>query len=130
MALNNITIMGRLTRDPELKYMQSGTATANFTMAVDRDYKDSNGETPTDFIQVQFMGKQAETVANYFNKGSQIVVIGSMRVNQYEQDGQKKSYAFVNGRSFSFVAGSKSDGQKPSGSPSEFAAVDDDDVPF
>ena len=45
MAVNNIVLMGRLTRDPELKYMQSGTATANFTMAVDRDYKDSNGET-------------------------------------------------------------------------------------
>ncbi|MDB8821403.1 single-stranded DNA-binding protein [Peptostreptococcus anaerobius] len=129
MALNNITIMGRLTRDPELKYMQSGTATINFTVAVDRDYKDNSGNTPVDFIPVQFMGKQAETIANYFNKGSMIAVIGSMRINKYEKDGQKRDFTFVAGRSFSFVAGGKSEGNQASGQP-EFSAVDDDDVPF
>lgn len=129
MALNNITIMGRLTRDPELKYMQSGTGTINFTVAVDRDYKDNSGNTPVDFIPVQFMGKQAETIANYFNKGSMIAVIGSMRINKYEKDGQKRDFTFVAGKSFSFVAGGKSEGNQASGQP-EFSAVDDDDVPF
>ncbi|WP_455256737.1 single-stranded DNA-binding protein [Peptoniphilus asaccharolyticus] len=129
MALNNITIMGRLTRDPELKYMQSGTGTINFTVAVDRDYKDNSGNTPVDFIPVQFMGKQAETIANYFNKGSMIAVIGSMRINKYEKDGQKRDFTFVAGRSFSFVAGGKSEGSQASGQP-DFSAVDDDDVPF
>lgn len=129
MAVNNIVLMGRLTRDPELKYMQSGTATINFTMAVDRDYKDNSGNIPVDFIPVQFMGKQAETIANYFNKGSMIAVIGSMRINKYEKDGQKRDFAFVAGRSFSFVAGGKSEGNQTSGQP-EFSAVDDDDVPF
>lgn len=121
--------MGRLTRDPELKYMQSGTGTINFTVAVDRDYKDNSGNTPVDFIPVQFMGKQAETIANYFNKGSMIAVIGSMRINKYEKDGQKRDFTFVAGRSFSFVAGGKSEGNQISGQP-EFSAVDDDDVPF
>src|SRR3712207_1028702 len=121
MALNNITIMGRLTRDPELKYMQSGTATINFTVAVDRDYKDNSGNIPVDFIPVQFMGKQAETIANYFNKGSMIAVIGSMRINKYEKDGQKRDFTFVAGRSFSFVSGK---GNQVSGQP-EFSAVDD-----
>lgn len=129
MALNNITIMGRLTRDPELKYMQSGTGTINFTVAVDRDYKDNSGNTPVDFIPVQFMGKQAETIANYFNKGSMIAVIGSMRINKYEKDGQKRDFTFVAGKSFSFIAGSKNEGSQVSGQP-EFNAVDDDDVPF
>lgn len=129
MALNNITIMGRLTRDPELKYMQSGTGTINFTVAVDRDYKDNSGNTPVDFIPVQFMGKQAETIANYFNKGSMIAVIGSMRINKYEKDGQKRDFTFVAGKSFSFVAGGKSEGSQASGQP-DFSAVDDDDVPF
>ena len=121
--------MGRLTRDPELKYMQSGTGIINFTMAVDRDYKDNSGNIPVDFIPVQFMGKQAETIANYFNKGSMIAVIGSMRINKYEKDGQKRDFTFVAGRSFSFVAGGKSEGNQASGQP-EFSAVDDDDVPF
>ena len=67
--LNRIIIMGRLTRDPELRHTQSGTAVASFSLAVDRDFKNQNGEKETDFIDVVAWRNSAEFVSRYFAKG-------------------------------------------------------------
>lgn len=89
--MNNVVIVGRLTKDPELRYLTSGTAVATFTMAIDRDYKNKDGSITTDFIPVEIMGKPAEFVANYITKGRLVGVQGSIRVDRYETpDGEKE----------------------------------------
>lgn len=132
--MNNVVIVGRLTKDPELKYLTSGTAVATFTLAINRDYKNKDGSTPVDFIPVEIMGKPAEFVANYITKGRLVGVQGSIRVDRYETpDGEKRTFTKVAGRNIQALE-SKSKAeqseQTPQEAPAEFSAVDDDDVPF
>ena len=88
--INNVVLAGRLTRDPELKYTTTGTATATFTLAVTRDFNNANGEKESDFINCVVWRKTAETLANYAKKGSLIDVIGRVQTRSYEnQQGQK-----------------------------------------
>lgn len=132
--MNNVVIVGRLTKDPELKYLTSGTAVATFTMAIDRDYKNKDGSITTDFIPVEIMGKPAEFVANYITKGRLVGVQGSIRVDRYETaDGEKRTFTKVAGRNIQALESkSKTEQgeQAPQEAPAEFSAVDDDDVPF
>ena len=89
--LNKIILMGRLTRDPELRRTQSGTAVASFTLAVDRDYKPQDGERETDFIDVVAWRGTAEFVFKYFSKGRMAVVEGSLQVRDWtDKDGNKR----------------------------------------
>ena len=74
--LNRIIVMGRMTRDPELRRTNSGTAVASFTVAVDRDFKSQSGEKETDFIDVVAWRNTAEFVSKYFSKGRMAVVEG------------------------------------------------------
>lgn len=95
--LNHITIMGRLTRDPELRRTGSGVAVANFTVAVDRDFsgKDS-GEKETDFIDCVAWRQTGEFVSKYFTKGRMIVVSGRLQIRSYtDKDGNKRRNAEV-----------------------------------
>ena len=87
--LNHITIMGRLTRDPELRYTQSQTPDASFTVAVDRDFASRDGgERQTDFIDVVAWRQTAEFVSKYFNKGSMVVVSGRLQIRDWtDRDG-------------------------------------------
>lgn len=94
--LNNIIIMGRLTRDPELRRTQSGTAVTSFTMAVDRDFKSQSGEKETDFIDVVAWRSTAEFVAKYFTKGRMAVVEGRLQIRDWtDKDGNKRRNAEV-----------------------------------
>lgn len=94
--LNHISIMGRLTRDPELKRTQSGVAVANFTLAVDRDFKSGNGEKETDFIDVVAWRSTAEFVSKYFAKGSAAIAAGRLQIRSYtDKDGNKRKAAEV-----------------------------------
>ena len=102
--LNKIILIGRLTRDPELRYTSSGLAVANFTVAVDRPYKNQQGEKETDFIRVVVWRKQAENVANYLSKGRLVAVEGSLQIRNYEgQDGGKKQSTEVLADSVQFL---------------------------
>ena len=85
--LNRIILIGRLTRDPEMRYTSSGTAFTRFTLAVDRPYKDQNGEKLTDFINIVTWQKLAEHCAQYLYKGRLVVVEGSLQINKREKDG-------------------------------------------
>ena len=90
--LNKIILMGRLTRDPELRRTQSGTAVASFTLAVDRDYKPQDGERETDFIDIVAWRSTAEFVSKYFTKGRMAVVEGRLQVRDWtDKDGNKRS---------------------------------------
>lgn len=88
--INNITLVGRLTKDPELKYTPSGVAVANFTLAVNRKFSNQQGEKETDFINCVVWRKQAENSANFLKKGHLAGVEGSLQTRHYEgQDGKR-----------------------------------------
>jgi len=95
--LNHITIMGRLTRDPELRRTGTGIAVASFTVAVDRDFgKNENGEKETDFIDCVAWRQTGEFVSKYFTKGSMIVVSGRLQIRGWtDKDGNKRRTAEV-----------------------------------
>lgn len=95
--LNHIVLMGRLTRDPELRRTQSGTPVASFTLAVDRDFKDKQtGERTTDFIDVVAWRTTAEFVSRYFTKGRMAVVEGRLQLRDWtDKEGNKRRSAEV-----------------------------------
>ena len=95
--LNHITIMGRLTRDPEMRTTQSGVAVASFTLAVDRDFGGRDGgEKQTDFIDCTAWRHTAEFVSKYFSKGRMAVVSGRLQIDNYtDNDGNKRRSAKV-----------------------------------
>lgn len=88
--MNKVMLIGRLTKEPELRYTQSGTAVANFTLAVNRRFANQNGEREADFINCQAWRKTAEFIANYFHKGQQMALEGRLQVRAYDgNDGQR-----------------------------------------
>ena len=95
--LNRIILMGRLTRDPELRHTQTGTAVASFSLAVDRDFKDkTTGEKSTDFIDVVAWRQTAEFVPRFFTKGRMAVVEGRLQLRDWtDRDGNKRRSAEV-----------------------------------
>ena len=96
MSLNRVVLMGRLTRDPELRRTQSGTSVTSFSLAVDRDFKSQSGEKETDFIDVVAWRSTAEFVCNYFTKGRMAVVEGRLQIRDWtDRDGGKRRSAEV-----------------------------------
>jgi single-strand DNA-binding protein len=92
--INKCFLFGLLTTDPELKYLPTGTAICDFSIALNSQYKNSNGEMikEVSFIQITAMGKQAETYAEHLHKGSPVMVQGKLKQERWEtQDGQKRS---------------------------------------
>ena len=90
--MNNVSLLGRVVRDIELKYTGNGTAVANFTIAVDRRFKNANGEYDADFIDIVVWRQSAEFVSKYFKKGSPIAVEGSIQTRNYENSEGRKVY--------------------------------------
>ena len=153
--LNHITIMGRLTRDPELRRTGSGVAVASFSLAVDRDFgKNENGERETDFIDCVAWRQTGEFVSKYFTKGRMAVVSGRLQIRSWtDKDGNKRRSAEVVADNVYF-GDSKRDGDNggsayagsysapaapsygnyaaPSAPAPDFAMLDDDDaqLPF
>jgi len=132
--MNTINLIGRLTKDPELRYSQGGVAICTFTLAVNRDFTNQNGEREADFIQCKVFKKTAENLANYQQKGSQIGVVGRLQTGSYEKDGQRVYTTDVMVDRVEFL-GSK--GQSNQGShENPFAnskgpiEVSEDDMPF
>lgn len=131
--LNRIIVMGRMTRDPELRRTNSGTAVASFTVAVDRDFKSQSGEKETDFIDVVAWRNTAEFVSKYFSKGRMAVVEGRLQLRDWtDKDGNKRRTAEIVADSVYF-GDSKRDGGdaaqiEPQGG---FCEIEDDgDLPF
>ena len=153
--LNHITIMGRLTRDPELRRTGSGVAVTSFTLAVDRDFgKNEQGERETDFIDCVAWRQTGEFVSKYFTKGRMAVVSGRLQIRSWnDKDGNKRRSAEVvadnvyfgdskrdgdnggssyGGNAYSAPAPSFGGYSAPSSPVSDFAMLDDDDaqLPF
>ena len=134
--MNNVVLVGRLTRDVELKYISgSGAPVANFAIAVDREFTGKDGKKETDFIDIQVWGKSAENCANYIGKGRLVAIQGSIRVDSYQdQEGNNRKMTRVNANRVQFLD-SKKDKQVnnviPDGQFGNFQEVDDtDDIPF
>ena len=89
--LNRVVLIGRLTKDPELRYTPSGVAVASFTLAVDRNFKNAQGEREADFIPCVVYRQLAELCASYLTKGKMAAVDGRLQIRAYDgQDGQKR----------------------------------------
>ena len=141
--LNKIFIMGRLTRDPELRRTQNGTAVAGFALAVDRDYKNADGTKETDFIEVVAWRSSAEFVSKYFTKGRMAIVEGRLQIRDWtDKDGNKRRNTEVVANNVYFgdskKEGDSSGGYKAAGKAvdvepdtGDFAEVEDEeDLPF
>lgn len=134
--LNKVILIGRLTKDPDLRYTQSGVAVARFSVAVSRPYANQQGERETDFIDVVAWRKLAETCGNYLRKGRLVAVEGSLQSRSYEtQDGQKRRAWEVVAQDVRFLDRAGDEPHAPSGGEPEMDEGDpgfDDmaDVPF
>lgn len=145
--MNSVNLIGRLVREPELKYTQSGLAVLRFTVAVDRklskdkrEEAERNNQPTADFISCTAFGKTAEVIANYHGKGSQIGVEGRIQTGSYEKDGRTIYTTDVLVNSITFV-GSKnnnsgggnyqnSNNKQDDYSDEGFFPVNNDDIPF
>lgn len=86
MNYNHVTLVGRLTHDPEVKDVKEGGKRATFTLAVNRPYKDATGKNPADFLRVKTWNKLAEVCSEYLSKGKLVLVEGNIETRQYEKD--------------------------------------------
>ena len=146
--MNKVVLVGRLTRDPEVRVFSNGNPVANFTLAINRNFKNKDGNIDADFIPVAVYGRQADVIQKYVTKGSQLGVDGRIQVRSYDaQDGTKRYTTDVAVESFEFI-GSANDGGSNSysrnsdnstwGAPTEgpdmgfgdMTPVDDGDMPF
>jgi len=91
-VINRVVLVGRLTRDPELRYTPNGTAVTTFTLAVNRNFKNANGEQQADFINCVVWRKAAENVANYLRKGSLAGVDGRIQTRTYDNNEGRRVY--------------------------------------
>lgn len=131
--LNRIIVMGRMTRDPELRRTNSGTAVASCTVAVDRDFKSLSGEKETDFIDVVAWRNTAEFVSKYFSKGRMAVVEGRLQLRDWtDKDGNKRRTAEIVADSVYFGDSKRDGGDAAQSAPQGgFSEIEDDgDLPF
>lgn len=125
--MNKVFLIGRLTRDPELRYTSSNIPTASFSIAVNRNFTNQNGEREADFINIVVWRKQAENVKNYLTKGSQVAIDGRIQTRSYDgQDGQKRYVTEVIADNVQFLdsKGSSSNQSASSSGPSPYDFAD------
>lgn len=128
--LNHVVLIGRLVRDPELRYTPNGIAVGTFTLAVDRPYSNQQGERDADFIDIVVWRQLAETCANHLSKGRLVAVAGRLQIRSYEtQDGQKRRAAEVVANEVRFLDRPTRQGSGADALGTE-VPFDDEDVPF
>lgn len=131
--LNKVVLMGRFTRDPELRATQQGDSVLSFSLAVDRDFKGQNGEKKTDFINCVAWRKTAEFISKYFKKGSMAAVEGRIETRSWDNSEGKKSYAtevIVNNIYFGESKRDAEINEPVSDMPPVSSFGDDEDLPF
>lgn len=136
--MNHVSIIGRLTKDPNLQFSQNGVAIVDFTVAVNRPFKSQQtGEREADFIRCKTFKERAEMIANNFRQGDEIALEGRIQTGSYEKDGQRVFTTDVIVEQVTFTYGKKKDGAPASESfPDPFTDagkpinISDDDLPF
>lgn len=116
-SFNQVTLLGNATRAIELKYIQSGTAVAELGLAINEKYKDQKGEwvESTVFVDVTLWGRTAEIANQYVSKGDPVLISGKLKLDQWEQDGQKRSKLKVVGERLQLLGGKKGNGDSGGG---------------
>ena len=122
---NQVTLVGRLVADPEMRYTQSGVPVVTFRLAVEREFKNADGKRDTDFINCTAWRKVAEIVQQYTKKGSLILVSGSIQQDTYEKDGEKRYTVKVVVDKIRLLGGKGNGSQNTDGTP-----PDESDLPF
>ncbi len=142
--MNRVILVGRLTKSPDVKNTTTGKAVANFTLAVDRRFKNKDGQKEADFVPIVVWGKQAEFAGQYLSKGSQIGVSGRLQVRSYDdKDGNRRYVTEVVADEINFINTNKKDGNGNSANTQQsnqsqgmdldedfHLMADDDDIPF
>ncbi len=129
--MNKFIGIGRLTRDAELSYIAStGTPKVVYTIAIDRAYQKDKNNKKTDFINCEQIGKHCENLCKYLTKGKLISVEGELNIDQYEKEGEKRSYTKVKVDKLEFLGGTNQDNKSNNTGNSDFQPVDDDEIPF
>ena len=109
--VNKVFLQGRLTADPEIRTTQSGTKVANFSIAVERPFKDKSGNRKTDFLKCEAWRSSADLLAKYFKKGSMILVVGAMYQDSYtDNNGNRREKTWCNVEEVNFCESKKYDG--------------------
>lgn len=128
--MNQVSLLGRLTKDPEVKKTQSGTSVCSFTIAVDRKYKDANGAKQTDFIPCVGWRQVADIIGQYFHKGSRIGITGSIQTRSYDGQNGKVFVVEVLAEQIDFIdkrSDSEQQEQKPIPAPQAEAIAPNDE---
>ena len=106
--MNKVELIGRISQDIDVKTSQAGKSYLNFSVAIDRKYKDQSGNKITDFLNCKAFGKTSEFIGQYFSKGDKIALIGSVQVDNYtDQQGNKKSFTYIQVDEVESVEGKK-----------------------
>ena len=131
--MNKVILVGRVVRDSELSYIASAaTPKISFTLAVERNYQKDKNNKKVDFINCEQLGKHIENLCQYVTKGKQILVEGELNIDNYEKDGEKRSFTKVKVDRLEFL-GSATTEKKTNTDTLEFTdfqEVDNDDIPF
>ena len=130
--INNVVLVGRTTKEIELKYTSNNLAYANFTLAVNRNFKNQNGERETDFINIVIWRRQAENLANWAKKGTFLGITGRIQTRNYEnQQGQRVYVTEVVADNFQILEKGVTQANAQKSAPQEnFLDVDNVDLPF
>ena len=127
--MNKILLTGRLVKDAEMSFLPgTGMPKITFTMAIDRAYQKDKNNKKVDFIPCEQIGKHVEKLAQYLTKGKMIGVEGELNIDQYEKNGEKKSFAKVKVNRLEFLGGGKQEDHDPTGKFKE--VLMEDDLPF
>ena len=127
--MNIVTLIGRMTKDAELKQTKSGKSVVSFSLAVNKDFKNENGEYDADFIDCVAFEKRAEAIAKYVHKGDRFAVLGQLATRSYEnKEGKKVKVTEVKVTGFDFLEGKK----QTENTSGDFAQIEGDDgtLPF
>lgn len=134
--MNHVVLIGRLTKEPELRFTQNGSPHCTFTLAVDR-ISGKDTEKTADFINCQVWGSQAENFCKYMDKGRQVAIEGRIQVDSMERDGQRSWYTKVVCQRIEYLGGAKDGSDKQEKQPKltdtnfgEEVSFSDEDLPF
>ena len=133
MRMNRVIISGRLTRDSELSYIAStSTPKMSFSLAVERNYQKDKNNKKVDFINMEMIGKHCENLCQYVTKGKAILVEGELNIDNYEKDGEKRSYTKVKVDRLEFLSNATTEKKTNTDTLgfTDFQEVDNDEIPF
>ena len=130
--MNKAILIGRLTRDPELNKTNTDLSVCKFTLAVNRNFKDKDGNEQTDFIPIVVWRTQAENCAKYLKKGSQCAVTGTIQTRSYDKDGEKKYITEIVADNVEFLSSAKKESEQSPKQPKldDLKPLEDGNLPF